>query len=396
MSSEPSKASEVDKVTEQSSKDAAKTTQSGDEMRYLSEADLQQPVVKTGRGIAWLALLVSLLLTGALVAGGYWLYPQWQQLTESQQRQQLALERQLDEERTVLQRSQQRLRDEQQDQLTQWQQQQRQQQDELRRQLQQQQTQFQQQLRFIEQRLEQQQGAAPSIWLLAEVDYLLRMASQKIWLELDVATSLQLLKSADSRLARLGEPALLAVREAIRQDEQALSRLRIPDPTETQLSIRSLRELARELPFKDQQQRLSAPFEASDAGWRERWQRLWQQGLKQLLQVRRSVAEDEFSLSREQQFLLRQRLQQQLVQAELAAMQQQSALFQASLREAADLVQRYFEASDAGTQQLSASLVELARLELHPGYIAPLQSLEALQRYQRTIQLLGEDAGDAL
>lgn len=395
MSSEPSKASEADKVTEQSSEDAAKT-QSGDEMRYLSEADLQQPVVKTGRAIAWLALLVSLLLTGALVAGGYWLYPQWQQLTESQQRQQLALERQLDEERTVLQRSQQRLRDEQQDQLTQWQQQQRHQQDELRRQLQQQQTQFQQQLRFIEQRLEQQQGAAPSIWLLAEVDYLLRMASQKIWLELDVATSLQLLKSADSRLARLGEPALLAVREAIRQDEQALSRLRIPDPTETQLSIRSLRELARELPFKDQQQRLSAPFEASDAGWRERWQRLWQQGLKQLVQVRRSVAEDEFSLSREQQFLLRQRLQQQLVQAELAAMQQQSALFQASLREAADLVQRYFEASDAGTQQLSASLVELARLELHPGYIAPLQSLEALQRYQRTIQLLGEDAGDAL
>lgn len=396
MSSEPSKASEASNVTEQPPADAAKARQPDDEMRYLSEADLQPPVVNTGRGIAWLALLVSLLLTGALVAAGYWLYPQWLQLTEGQQRQQLALERQLDEERSMLQRSQQRLREEQQDQLTQWQQQQRQQQDELRRQLQQQQTQFQQQLRFIEQRLEQQQGAAPSIWLLAEVDYLLRMASQKIWLELDVATSLQLLKSADSRLARLGEPALLAVREAIRQDEQALSRLRIPDPTETQLSIRSLRALAQELPFKDQQQALSAHSAATDTGWRQRWQRLWQQGLKQLVQVRRSVAEDEFSLSREQQFLLRQRLQQQLVQAELAAMQQQSALFQASLREAADLVQRYFEASDAGTQQLSANLVELARLELHPGYIAPLQSLEALQRYQRTIQLLGEDAGDEL
>lgn len=188
----------------------------------------------------------------------------------------------------------------------------------------------------------------------------------------------------------------MTVREAIRQDEQALSRLRIPDPIEIQLSIRSLRELARQLPFKDQQQALSTPAEGTDSSWGERWQRLWQQGLKQLVQVRRSVAEDDFSLSREQQFLLRQRLQQQLVQAELAAMQQQSALLQASLREAADLVQRYFEASDAGTQQLSARLVELARLELHPGYIAPLQSLEALQRYQRTIQLLGEDAGDAL
>ncbi|SEA84109.1 uroporphyrinogen-III C-methyltransferase [Alkalimonas amylolytica] len=390
MSSEPSKASE------QPSAPTAETEQSGDEMRYLSEADLQQPVVRTGRGIAWLTLLYSLLLTGALVAVGYWLYPQWQQLNEGQQRQQQALERQLDEERSGLQRSQQQLRDEQQRQLEQWQQQQRQQQDELRRQLQQQQTQFQQQLRFIEQRLEQQQGAAPSIWLLAEVDYLLRMASQKIWLELDVATSLQLLKSADSRLARLGEPALLSVREAIRQDEQALSRLRIPDPAETQLTIRSLRELARELPFKDQQQTLQGQSEPTDAGWRERGLRLWRQGLQQLVQVRRSVAEDNFSLSREQQFLLRQRLQQQLVQAELAAMQQQSALFQASLREAADLVQRYFEASDAGTQQLSARLVELARLELHPGYIAPLQSLEALQRYQRTIQLLGEDAGDEL
>jgi uroporphyrin-3 C-methyltransferase len=366
-------------------------------MRYLQEDALTDTPSKSGRGLAGFALFYSLILTGALVAGGYWAYPQWQQLSQAQHAQQSQLQQQLDAQQAELERSMQQARREQQQQLDQWQQQSRQQLNELTRQQQQQQQQFQQQLRMLEQRLSQEQGAAPSIWLLAEVDYLLRMASQKLWLELDVETAKQLLRSADSRLARLAEPALLSVREAIRQDQQALSKLSIPDPTEVQLTIRQWRELAQSLPLKDQSVGLAADTDAAaETTWRQRWQTLWQQGLSQVLRVRPTVADDEFSVSTEEQRLIRHRLQQQLVQAELAAMQQQTKVFQANLREAADLLQRYFQAEHADTQRLSAGLVGLVGTELHPGYIAPLQSLDTLQRYQRNLELLGDDAGGAL
>ncbi|MCH8538075.1 MAG: uroporphyrinogen-III C-methyltransferase [Alkalimonas sp.] len=369
----------------------------GDEMRYLQEDALADTPPKSGRGLAGFALFYSLILTGALAAAGYWLYPEWQQLSQQQQTQQAQLQQQLDAQQAELERSMQASRREQQQQLEQWQQQSRQQLNELTRQQQQQQQQFQQQLRMLEQRLSQEQGAAPSIWLLAEVDYLLRMASQKLWLELDVKTASQLLRSADSRLARLAEPALLSVREAIRHDQQALSKVNIPDPAEIQLTIRQWRELAKTVPLKDQPAGVAAVSdEQVETTWRQRWKTLWQRGLSQVLRVRSTVEDDAFSVSIEEQRLIRHRLQQQLVQAELAAMQQQTKVFQANLREAADLLQRYFQAEHADTQRLSAGLVALVGTELHPGYIAPLQSLDTLQRYQRNLELLTDDAGGSL
>lgn len=369
---------------------------SDDEMRYLQEDALADTPSKSGRGLAGFALFYSVVLTGVLVAGGYWAYPEWQQLSQQHQTQQRLQQQQLDAQQAELERSMQQGRQEQQQQLDQWQQQSRQQLNELTRQQQQQQQQFQQQLRMLEQRLSQEQGSAPSIWLLAEVDYLLRMASQKLWLELDVDTAKQLLRSADSRLAQLGEPALRSVRESIRYDQQALSRLSIPDPVEVQLAIGQWRELATTLPFKDQPAVGAVEIDRVETNWQQRWQTLWQRGLSQMLRVRTTVEDDVFSVATEEQRLIRHRLQQQLVQAEMAAMQQQTNIFQANLREAADLLQRYFLAEHVDTQRLSTGLVELVSTELHPGYIAPLQSLDTLQRYQRNLELIGNDAEGGL
>ncbi|MCC5852019.1 MAG: uroporphyrinogen-III C-methyltransferase [Alkalimonas sp.] len=374
---------------------AEATPQEGDAMRYLSEEAMQEPALKTGRGIAWLALWLLLMLLAALTAAAWWLYPQFQQLSQLPQQQQQQWERLFSEERRLLQQQSRQVQADMQAGQESWLRQQRLQQQEQQQHLQQQAAQFQQQLRFLEQRLEQQQGAAPSIWLLAEVDYLLRMASQKIWLELDVATSQQLLKSADSRLAQLAEPSLVMVREAIRQDQQALARLRIPDPVETQLAIRALRDQALELPFTHHAGPALKAEVPAEQGWPQRWRQLWRQGLSQLVQVRRATADDEFSLSAEQEFIVQQRLQQQLVQAELAALQQQTPLFRASLQEAKSLVQRFYLDSAPATQQLLARLEALIGKQLHPGHIAPLQSLEALQRYQRTIDFLSDEAGEA-
>ena len=78
---------------------------------------------------------------------------------------------------------------------------------------------------------ELQQDKQPSDWVLAEADYLLRVAGRKLWLEHDVATSSRMLHAADQRLADLHDPSLLPVREKIHDDIQQLQNYLLKNKT---------------------------------------------------------------------------------------------------------------------------------------------------------------------
>ena len=60
-------------------------------------------------------------------------------------------------------------------------------------------------------------------WRLAEVEYLLRLANQRILTSKDSQTALNLLKSADQILLELGDPRLYKVRHAIANDRAAIA-----------------------------------------------------------------------------------------------------------------------------------------------------------------------------
>ncbi len=51
-------------------------------------------------------------------------------------------------------------------------------------------------------------GRRPNDWLLAEADYLVKMAGRKLWLEHDTASATILLESADHRIAELNDPSM--------------------------------------------------------------------------------------------------------------------------------------------------------------------------------------------
>ena len=54
-------------------------------------------------------------------------------------------------------------------------------------------------------------GRRPTDWLIAEADYLVRMAGRKMWLEKDLRTAIMLLGNADQRLKSLSDPSVLPV-----------------------------------------------------------------------------------------------------------------------------------------------------------------------------------------
>ncbi|MDF4782098.1 uroporphyrinogen-III C-methyltransferase, partial [Vibrio parahaemolyticus] len=61
-------------------------------------------------------------------------------------------------------------------------------------------------------------GRRPNDWLLAEADYLVKLAGRKLFLEHDVESATQLMESADQRIAALNDPSLVKLRKAMAND----------------------------------------------------------------------------------------------------------------------------------------------------------------------------------
>lgn len=343
------------------------------------KAQLEQPPKpKKSSGVAWLALLLVLLLAGAVAWAGYWLWPQWQQLSQqvaqanrSQQSAGQDLQQAL---ATVTQQQQQALAAQQQ-QFSAWQQQQ--------TALQQQaSSQWQAQLEAIRQQVQLSEGAPPQHWLLMEVRYLLKRAGQTLVLQQDINSARWLLQAADEQLARLDNAALLVVRQAIASDLGSLQQLTLPNISSLHLQLAQLRMQVSQLPLiQQQQQLLSLPQpDAELANWRQNLSAYWQQSWSKLFQVRPTQPADYYSLTEEQQTTVRLSLQQQFMLAEMALLQQEPDVYQAALRQAADLLQRYFAAEHSGVQQTSAAIVALASDSVSWPELPVLQSPQQLER----------------
>jgi uroporphyrin-3 C-methyltransferase len=65
-------------------------------------------------------------------------------------------------------------------------------------------------------------GRSERGWTLAEIEYLLRIANQRLQLQRDVKTAAQALKAADERLRELADPHYISVREQIARDLDAV------------------------------------------------------------------------------------------------------------------------------------------------------------------------------
>lgn len=351
------------------------------------QMDAEQPTQRSsGSFSGGLSLLLVLALGCSLAAGGYyWAWPQWQQVQQQMQalqQQQHNLSEQNQQLQDANRQLQQNLQNTQQQQLSQLQQ-------SLTAQQQQQVEQVSAQLHAMRQLVQERDSAPPRHWMLAEVEHLLKLAAQKVWLQQDTATAMALLQSADEKLARLDDASLLPVRQAIAADLRQLQAVATPDVSKLHVQLQQLRQQTMLLPLKQQ----AAPAavvapEATLQNWRATLAYHWHNTWQGLLNPRDAMPEDYFELTSTQQLMLRIALQQQLQLAQLAVMQQQPQVYVAALQHCSDQLQRYFSANDNQVQQFSTQLTELAGVDITPPALTALSSPAQLQQYMQ--QLAGE------
>ncbi len=212
-------------------------------------------------------------------------------------------------------------------------------------------------------------GRRPSDWLLAEADYLVKLAGKKLYLEQDVQSAIMLLKSADVRIADLADTSLLPIRALLAKDIQALQQVNQVASTSIALSLSALIAQVDTLPLDTL--KLPDPVEAEEASevsadvanWKANLQASWDAIVKDFISVeKRTTAVTPF-MSGQQQWLAREQLKYALLNAQQAILQDEPELYVQALQTSLDTVVTHYQLDNVGVEAYIQSIQDLIAVD---------------------------------
>jgi uroporphyrin-3 C-methyltransferase len=347
----------------------------------------QRSAAKAKTGFLWFVTLLNLLLVLTLAAAAYWGWMQWQsqqtQQLQGQQQQQEFISRQQSSyasqqaELTRAAANNQLIKDE-------WQGQNQALQDNMAA-LVTNIEQNRQQVALNQAKLEDIAQRRPADWLLAEADYLLKMAGRKLWLEHDINTAMMMLQATDTRLQELEDPSLLPVREKLAADMQSLQQINPITPTSVALNLSALIQQVDGLPlafFKGPDDEVSTTTLSNNVDdWKSNLMANIQSVLKDFFSVKKITTEVKPFMSEQQQWLAKEQLKFTLLSAQIAMLQENTELYQDALGNAQNMLAEHFDGQNVAVVQFKDSLSELLNTDVKRVYpdqfsaSAPLQDL---------------------
>ncbi|MBC52240.1 MAG: hypothetical protein CMQ34_00225 [Gammaproteobacteria bacterium] len=207
-------------------------------------------------------------------------------------------------------------------------------------------------------------------WLNAEANYLMRVAQQKLQLESDLASTSLLLRTIDSLLADQDGMLVATARQNLADDLQALQDVRLPDRAALSQRLAALGSELEQLTLagsrhEGYQERTQDQWQQTPAAMREEsWLDAGIALLRSIFVWREWDETPAEMLPPQQESILKQQLQLQLEQAQLAMLQGEEMLYQQVLAQAIGNLQRYFHADSDRARALIAELETLQAEEL--------------------------------
>ncbi len=238
--------------------------------------------------------------------------------------------------------------------------------------------------------LESQQvsaSAAPDFgWKLQEAEYLVNLASQKLELEADISGAIALLQSADNALTESGRAGIFNARQAVAEDLTLLQSLSPLDRDGLYLRLGTLANSAASInlltsmrqSFENQRSAQSTPALETAAD-----NNVLEATLDFLSEVfiwREWDERPEAMLASGQEAVIKQNLSLHFKQAQLALLDRNTMLYQRSLQDARQLLERYAVTNSTTGQSVLAEINALAALDIDPALPTLEQSLAAVRQ----------------
>lgn len=225
-------------------------------------------------------------------------------------------------------------------------------------------------------------------WLMAEAEYLVKLANQRLLLVKDVPTALAALKAADARLAEVADPALLNIRKILAGDIQKLKNIPGIDVAGLSITLSTLANNIPNLPLRtpdpkthklDEAGKTTATHQVKSI--KDLPSAIWQD-IKSLIVIRHHQQPVEPLLSPEQHFFLVQNLALLLEQARLALLNGQNEIYQDRLNATAKWVSQFFDPEHNVTRNMLATIKELQKYDIDPALPDISGTFSALQKYR--------------
>lgn len=225
---------------------------------------------------------------------------------------------------------------------------------------------------------------------LQEIDHNIQEANLALLFTHNVNAALNLLQYADQRLAQFSEPELIPLRQSLAKSIVALQAVPKVDEIGILSQLSALRDQTSVLPlfalndkiaeFKNKPSLDSTPNNATLLA--KTWQKSLET-LQSLVIIRHRTHNIEPLVLPVQEQFLRQNLQMILQQAQTAVLQHDNKLYQFSLNQASEWLQRYFADNNTGTQALLKSIKVLSQQDIDP----PLPNLIPLLNQVHQVEL---------
>ncbi|MFB2887973.1 uroporphyrinogen-III C-methyltransferase [Aeromonas veronii] len=225
----------------------------------------------------------------------------------------------------------------------------------------------------------------PNDWMLAESEYLVRMAGRKLWLEHDLVSAITLLGNADERIAALNDPSLMPIRKALAEDIAKLKGMPRIDREGLTLKLAALSDQIELLPLStvSMPEAKAEPDQAVSTNpdeWESNLKKNWIKFTENFITIRRRDGAVEALLSPQQEIFLRENLKTKLLQAQLSVYREQQALYEDSLDKAQRWLTQYFDTDNSATRYMQGEIDKLKGEQIQIDYPAQFKTQAMLEQ----------------
>jgi uroporphyrin-3 C-methyltransferase/uroporphyrinogen III methyltransferase/synthase len=234
------------------------------------------------------------------------------------------------------------------------------------------------------QQLQRQLGKTRGDWLVADAEYLLSVANERLHLIGDVNTTREALEAADQRLRESGDAAVFKVREQVAKDIAALKSITVTDVVGLYVSIQTMEDqvdkLALILPYTGKEITPSTEIH-NHADKTEEEHGLLDSALSKLegvVTIRHTDQPIKEILTPEQARFIREQLRVKLEMVKLALVQQNEAIYLSSLLDAKKWTQQNFTLNN-DAKKFIGELDRLNNLKIRSHFPDISQSLKMLR-----------------
>ncbi|VAW65246.1 hypothetical protein MNBD_GAMMA08-2984 [hydrothermal vent metagenome] len=208
-------------------------------------------------------------------------------------------------------------------------------------------------------------------WALAEIDYLLRIAHQRIAVAKDIGGAIAALKGADDRIKLLGDLTLFNIRKQLAKDIASLNAIHQADVNGISLALDQAITYLPELPFKSAKEEIKIQFTENDAVEDIKTEDKTFvdsviETVKQIGDIKVHQRSIKAASSGQQQSTIEQLLRTYLLGARLAALRFDQTQFLHEIHQASEIIRLHYDESDNRIKQLQKTLLDYSALQLSP------------------------------